>query len=151
MEKSNLTYQLIEGRPSAKLLEEILEVYISVFEDYKLEFFKNRIHEKEDVVIALCYDNTKLVAFKIGYRYNDTTLYSWVGGVLPSHRRLGIAQELASMQHTFAKEQGYKKLRTKSMNRFKPMMILNLKNGFDITKVYTNDIGQTKVIFEKDL
>jgi hypothetical protein len=37
------------------------------------------------------------------------------------------------------------------MNRFKPMMILNLKNGFDIVQVYTNDSGQTKVVFEKTL
>ncbi|MFT5215061.1 MAG: hypothetical protein ACI83H_000168 [Glaciecola sp.] len=37
------------------------------------------------------------------------------------------------------------------MNTYKPMMILNLKNGFDITKIYTNTKGQTKIIFEKDL
>ena len=37
------------------------------------------------------------------------------------------------------------------MNRFKPMMILNLKNGFSITKVYTNTKGQTKIVFEKQL
>jgi len=42
-------------------------------------------------------------------------------------------------------------MRTKSMNRFKPMMILNMKSGFDITNIYTNDVGQTKIIFEKDL
>ncbi len=35
------------------------------------------------------------------------------------------------------------------MNRFKPMMIMNLKEGFDIKQVYTNDKGQTKIIFEK--
>jgi len=37
------------------------------------------------------------------------------------------------------------------MNRFKSMMILNLKNGFDIKSVYTNEVGQTKVVFEKTL
>ena len=31
------------------------------------------------------------------------------------------------------------------------MMILNLKNNFDIKQVYTNDSGQTKIIFEKNI
>jgi len=37
------------------------------------------------------------------------------------------------------------------MNSFKPMMILNLKNGFDIVSVYTNVTNQTKIVFEKEL
>lgn len=147
----NFVYQLIEGKPSALLLDEILEVYKSVFEDYKLEFFKERIHQKEDLVIALCYEYKSLIAFKIGYRYNESTFYSWVGGVLPSYRQQGIAKHLAHMQEEAVIKKGYRKLRTKSMNKFRPMMILNLKNGFDIVQVYTNDSGQTKVVFEKEL
>ena len=37
------------------------------------------------------------------------------------------------------------------MNQYKPMMILNLKRGFDIVDIYTNTKGQTKIIFEKEL
>ena len=151
MANAKLTYRIIEGLPDQALLSDIIDVYKAVFDDYKLEFFKNRIHQKEDVAIAVCYDTTQLVGFKIGYRYNGNTFYSWVGGVLTTHRQQGIAQQLMSLQHTYAQRKSYLKIRTKSMNRFKPMMILNLKNGFDIVKVYTNDIGQTKVIFEKDL
>ena len=55
------------------------------------------------------------------------------------------------LQHEVAKKKGYEKVRTKSMNRFKSMIILNLKNGFDIQQVYTNDSDQTKIIFEKEL
>lgn len=151
MEKNNATYTTIQGQPSQELLEEILIVYKAVFEDYKLDFFKARIREKEDLVIILCQDIAKLVGFKIGYKYNETTFYSWVGGVLHEHRRKGIAKRLAQLQEEIVKNKGYQKLRTKSMNRFKPMMILNLRNGFDIVQVYTNDIGQTKIIFEKKL
>jgi predicted GNAT superfamily acetyltransferase len=92
-----------------------------------------------------------LVGFKIGYRYNETTFYSWVGGVLLSYRQKGIAKHLAKLQEENVTTKRYSKMRTKSMNRFKPMMILNLKNGFNIVQVYTNDIGQTKVVFEKEL
>ncbi len=58
---------------------------------------------------------------------------------------------MTHMQEDYAKQNGYKILRTKSMNHFKPMMILNLKNGFDIVKFYTNDSNQTKIVFEKSL
>jgi hypothetical protein len=34
------------------------------------------------------------------------------------------------------------------MNRFKPMMILNLTKGFEITKVYTNSKGQRKLLLK---
>ena len=37
------------------------------------------------------------------------------------------------------------------MNQYKPMLILNIKNGFDIVQIYTNDSGQTKIVFEKEL
>ena len=58
---------------------------------------------------------------------------------------------IAELQEQEVKAQGYQAIRTKSMNRFKSMMILNLKNGFDIKSVYTNEVGQTKVVFEKTL
>ena len=151
MEKNECSYTVIKGQPSAEMLDEILVVYKAIFEDYKLEFFTSRIHEKEDLLIILCHSKDKLVGFKIGYKYNDNTFYSWVGGILPEYRRRGIAKKLAGKQEEIIKEKGYKKLRTKSMNSFKPMMILNLKNGFDVIQVYTNDSGQTKIVFEKVL
>lgn len=151
MVESNYSYQVISGIPSQHVLEALLHLYGQLFEDAKLEFFVDRVQNKEDLVIVLCYDQNTLVGFKLGYRYNENTLYSWVGGVIPHFRKQGIAQRLMEHQHTCAKEKGYKKVRTKSMNRFKPMMILNLKNGFDIIRIYTNDSGQTKIIFEKTL
>jgi predicted GNAT superfamily acetyltransferase len=149
--KHLFTYQVILGIPNQNVLDVLLDVYQQLFEDAKLDFFVDRIQTKEDLIIVLSYNEKKLIGFKLGYRYGENTLYSWVGGVLPSYRKQGIAQKLLELQHQTAKEKGYKKVRTKSMNRFKPMMALNLKNGFDIVKVYTNDSGQTKIIFEKPL
>ncbi len=151
MVSDRFTFEILEGIPSKELLEEITHVYKSIFEDYKLDFFKNRIHQKEDLVMVLCYQKNELVGFKIGYRYNDNTFYSWVGGVLSEQRNNGIAKQLAQLQEQKVKENGYQKLRTKSMNSFKPMMILNLKNGFEIKSMYTNEAGQTKIVFEKQL
>lgn len=151
MNESVYTYRTIEGIPKPAVIQQLLRVYDQLFEDAKLDFFVERIHSKQDLIINLCYHNSELIGFKLGYQYNENTLYSWVGGVLPGYRKKGIAQKLMELQHQAGKEKGYQKVRTKSMNRFKPMIILNLKNGFDIKQVYTNDSGQTKIIFEKDL
>ncbi len=150
MEKNNdLRFELIEGIPNAKKLKTLLTLYQSIFEDARPKFFKQRLNEKEDVLSIVAIYNGNPVGFKIGYRYDKQTFYSWVGGILKSNRNKGIAKQLSQLQQDWAKNKNYIKIRTKSMNRFKPMMILNLKNGFDIKEVYTNDSGQTKIIFEK--
>lgn len=151
MEKSNLTYHTLEACPDSDILDHVLLLYNLLFEDADIEFFVDRLQTKENILLNLCYKDDILIGFKIGYRYNETTFYSWIGGVIEEHRNKGIAKRLMRLQHQSAKEMGFLKLRTKSMNRFKPMMILNLKNGFDIVQVYRNDSGQTKIVFEKDL
>lgn len=152
MEKSNITYQLITGIPDENTFQKLKDIYTSVFEDADATFFEHRFKTQTDFLSVLAFtEDNKLIGFKIGYRYNETIFYSWVGGVLPNYRQQGIARQLAKLQEQWAKQNGYTKIRTKSMNRFKPMLILNLKNGFNIVKVYTNDKQQTKIVFEKDI
>ena len=151
MNDQNIKIKSIQGIPSNEVLNELLTLYTSVFEDAIVDLFMERISTKEDVVSIIAYKNEVPVGFKIGYRYNESTFYSWVGGVLFNHRKEGVAKQLATTQESIAKEKRYTKLRTKSMNRFKPMLILNLKNGFDIVQVYTNEKGQQKIVFEKDI
>jgi len=151
MVKNNIIYKTIKGVPSEKLYQELASLYHYLFEDADLKFFKQRIDVQLKALYVLAYNDTILIGFKIGYPYNAYTFYSWVGGVLPEFHNQGIAKQLAKLQEDYAKNKGFTKLRTKSMNQFKPMMILNLKNGFDITKIYTNTKGQTKIVFEKQL
>jgi len=151
MENVNITYKNIKGLPDKSLLIELSELYCNIFEDADLIFFKNRITEQTELFSVLAFHNNILIGFKIGYPYNDSAFYSWIGGVTLMYRKQGVATKLAKLQEVYAKKEGFKKLRTKSMNAYKPMMILNLKNGFDIKQVYTNDKGQTKIFFEKDI
>ncbi|WP_420551936.1 GNAT family N-acetyltransferase [Tenacibaculum aiptasiae] len=151
MKDQNLFFKQIDGIPDKKGLEELLTLYTSVFNDAITDFFLERIQTKEKVFSIIAYYNNNPVGFKIGYQYNSNTFYSWVGGVLPQYRKKGIASNLAKLQESWALQNDFKKLRTKSMNKFKPMLILNLKNGFDIIQVYTNEKGQTKIVFEKSI
>ena len=126
-----------------------LYLYCEIFNDADVFFFKQRLVDNENVYSIIAYIDDKPIGFKVGYYYSDDTFYSWVGGILPDYRKKGIATKLAELQEQYAKSAGYSKLRTKSMNQYKSMMILNLKRGFDIVKFYTNEKGQTKIVFEK--
>ncbi len=151
MEKDSLNYKLVVGNSNTTLLKELLKIYTLVFEDADVDFFKTRFNEHPEVISVLVYHKNKLIGFKIGYPYDEDTFYSWIGGVLSDFRQKGIAENLAKQLELAARSLGFRKLRTKSMNKFKPMMILNLKRGFDIVSIYTNEAGQTKIIFEKEI
>ncbi len=151
MANDSITYQIVVGNSNKETLHRLLKIYSEVFKNADIDFFKERINKIPKVTSALAYDKRQLIGFKIGYPYNEDTFYSWVGGVLPNYRHQGIANNLAEHQELAANSQGFRKLRTNSMNQFKPMMILNLKRGFDIVKFYTNSKKQTKIVFEKHL
>ena len=149
MKDQKINFKLIEGIPEQKYLDDLVNLYTSIFEDAVIPIFIQRLQTNKKNLSLIAYKNKIPVGFKIGYKYNNHTFYSWVGGTLSNYRKKGIANTLAKQQENWAKNNGFTKLRTKSMNRFKPMLILNLKNGFDIVQVYTNEKEQTKIIFEK--
>jgi len=82
-------------------------------------------------LILIAYDDNKAVGFKVGYE-RDGFFYSWMGGVLPSHRRLGIAQALSDRQEEWAKAQNYFSITFKTRNQHKAMLLFAIGNGFDI-------------------
>lgn len=45
-------------------------------------------------LVLIAEENGLPVGFKLGYGADDGTLYSWLGGVLPAHRKIGLAQRL---------------------------------------------------------
>ena len=102
-------------------------------------------------LVQLAFDGEQAVGFKVGYALDKDVFYSWLGGVLPEFRGRGIAQTLIEQQHRWCAQQGYRTIRTKTLNRWKSMLILNLKNGFDIIETYTDNQGTRKIVLEKGL
>ncbi len=150
-EKNKIRYSSIEGIPEEEELQSLLRLYTQIFKDAQPEFFLNRLGSKEDLLSIIAYSNKQAVGFKIGYRYDQSTYYSWIGGVIENFRKQGLGAKMAQLQESWVRKKKYKKLRTKSMNQYRAMMILNLKNGFDIVQIYTNQSDQTKLVFEKNL
>ncbi|MDN2714162.1 GNAT family N-acetyltransferase [Janthinobacterium sp. SUN120] len=75
------------------------------------------------------------VGCKLGYAAEDGSLYSWLGGVLPAHRKTGLAQRLLEAQETWASEHGFAAVTVKSMNRYPAMLRLLIRNGYQIRLV----------------
>lgn len=85
----------------------------------------------------------------IGYQDRKTRFYSWLGGVYPEYRGQGIASELVVKQHAWCRSQGYSVVRTQTKNKWRNMLILNLRHGFDVVGTYTNEHREPKIILEK--
>ncbi len=143
------------GCPS-QVLDSLVALANTIFESDSGYRIADRIRgNRHGVLIQCVYDHNSMIAFKIGYgvgHQEQGKFYSWLGGVLPDYRRKGIATKLAFDQHQWAMENGYKKIYTKSQNRFKSMMILNLKLGFDLMDIErTSPRSKNKIIFCKKL
>ncbi|AVR01076.1 GNAT family N-acetyltransferase [Oceanobacillus iheyensis] len=106
---------------------------------------------KPPLVIVTAMDGERVIGYKIGYALDNSTFYSWLGGVNPRYRNHGIASALMEKQHHYLKERGYKVVQTKTMNRWRGMLVLNIKNGFDVLATYTDEKGFHKIILEKRL
>ncbi|WP_325100945.1 GNAT family N-acetyltransferase [Metabacillus niabensis] len=86
----------------------------------------------------------------MGYELKADTFYSWLGGVAPKYQKHGIGTKLMEMQHQWIKENGYSYVQTKTMNKWRSMLILNIKNGFDVIDTYIDKKGLQKIVLEKD-
>jgi GNAT superfamily N-acetyltransferase len=115
------------------------------------QWFYKTFNQHQKFHLAIAYIEDQPVGFKIGYARNPDEFYSWLGGVLPEFRGLGIASDLMATQHEWCQKQGYSKISTKTQNRFKPMLILNIKNGFEIIGTEPSDKDGMKILMEKKI
>jgi len=141
----------IEGKPDLKTLAEIEKFYVSIFEHVEPGKFAKRISEAVNLLTILALHQNKIVGFKIGYQSAPKEFYSWVGGVDENYRNRGIAAELMRKQHLWCRKNWFKLIRTKTRNKFKSMLILNIKHGFDIIDVYSDINNELKIVLEKHL
>lgn len=82
-------------------------------------------------LILLAYEEEQAIGFKVGYE-REGFFYSWMGGVLPDHRRKGVAQALANYQEKWAKTHNYFSITFKTRNQHKAMLLFAIRNGFNI-------------------
>jgi GNAT superfamily N-acetyltransferase len=109
----------------------------------------SRVGSEYLLVVAVC--DGEIVGFKLGYPLSATCFYSWIGGVSPKVRRLGVGRRLLRHQEELVRGRGFGLLRVKSMNRFPSMLALMIAEGYAITAVEGEDPATLKIVFEKRL
>jgi len=146
-----ITYSQTEGKPEIELLSSIQALYEEIFGNIDQDKFKKRVQTSECLLTVIAWSDHKMIGFKMGYASDANTFYSWIGGVKKEHRKNGIARELMLLQHKWCAQNKFQYIRTKTMNRWRGMLILNLKNGFDIIETYTDEKKELKIVLEKRL
>jgi GNAT superfamily N-acetyltransferase len=135
-------------------LEEIYTVFRLIPEFDPLEdpsIFSQRI-SSHFFIALIAYSSGVPVGFKLGYAKSSTIFYSWLGGVLPEFRRIGIASLLADVMEAKASAEGYQKLVFKTRNCFKEMLIFGLKRGYQVVGwEERNEVSQHRILLEKRL
>ncbi|WP_243290496.1 GNAT family N-acetyltransferase [Bacillus sp. FJAT-47783] len=134
--------------PDKKLIDSIQELHVLIFGH---PFSFERLQTKNNILMLLAIEDNKVIGYKIGYEENEKYFYSWIGGVHPNYRNYGIASKLMYLQHSWCEENGYQAVKTKTKNKWRNMLILNLKHGFDIIGTYTDSKGEAKIILQKQL
>ncbi|GJM31572.1 MAG: N-acetyltransferase [Saprospiraceae bacterium] len=113
-----------------------------------------KYHQRLDTVpylILVAWEVEKAVGFKVGYE-RDGSFYSWMGGVLPGFRRMGIAQALADHQEAWARQHFYSSITFKTRNQHKNMLTFALRNGFDIIGFKEKEtVATNRILLRKTL
>lgn len=117
---------------------------------------EEELPRKRNCHLWVAYDETKsfgerVLGFKLGYEMEVDEYYSWRGGVSADARKSGVGSLLMNVQHAWCKEFGYKRIQTRTRNKWRDMLILNIKHGFNISGTILDDKNQTKIILEKNL
>jgi GNAT superfamily N-acetyltransferase len=150
MSQAQLSFTIRQASPAELLWvhERIPEFPGKASLDFYTERLKYRLHlglvaEKEG----------ELLGFKVGYQ-SDTpdTFYSWMGGVRPEFRKMGIADALAEYQEEWGREKGFKAVFFKTRNRFPAMISFGLKRGFKIIEIIPKGgVDDYRVVMSKRL
>ena len=140
-----------ESEMSSEVEKNIFELCKIVFGKFDENKFKLKIFNKKKILVQTVWWNQNLAGFKIGYALDATTYYSWLGAISPDYRNCGLAQDLMTQQHAWCKKNGFQKIHTKSQNKWKEMLALNIKNGFEIVGVEKFKKKELKIILEKSI
>lgn len=113
--------------------------------------YRQRLGDAPNLILVAEVDGA-LAGYKVGYAQSEDVFYSWLGGVLPAYRRLGLAQRLLEYQQQWVAQQGYGAIEVRSKNKFPGMLILLIKNGYKIVAVEANaPLDQRKITFRKEI
>jgi predicted GNAT superfamily acetyltransferase len=145
----NYNYVIFNSIPDGDVLEGITTLHKDIFGTS--DDLINKMASKPQLLVITAMKGKKVIGYKIGYAIANNKFYSWLGGVDTNYRKHGVASMLMEKQHQYLKGNGYNIVQTKTMNKWRSMLVLNIKNGFDVIGTYRDEKGLHKIILEKKL
>lgn len=149
-EKIPITIETMTG-VTPTVIERIAPIVKTIGGEWDPGWFNGTLNNRVKHHCALAVVEGQTIGYKLGYENDPWEFYSWLGGVLPEYRELGIASALMTAQHEWCASQGYHKILTKTQNRWREMLLLNIKAGFHIIGTQESAEGGLKIILEKKL
>lgn len=146
--RMDMEYKQYTNIPESWVMDGILTIHQEIFEDATLP---EKAEAKKNILFLVAIDHERIAGYKIGYELSDDTFYSWYGAVHPDYRGQGIAGELMRRQHSYLKEAGYHTVQTKTRNKWREMLILNIRHGFDVIETFVDGEGIHRIVLEKKL
>lgn len=145
-------FQTLVNWPEPEIENQLLALHRSIF---GAEATAQDLHERFSAyrhgLVLLAWEEQTLIGYKIGYERKTHHYYSWLGGIHPDWRKQGIGAQLMVLQHQWCRDHHYHTIRTHTKNKWREMLILNLRHGFDIIGTLTDEQGEPKLILEKKL
>ena len=130
------------------LVAEILYVAGRVFEEIDSDDIRWRLAHMPALTVFAARKEDRLCGFKIGYAVTSHRYNSWLGGVDPGYRRLGIAAALMQQQHDWVFANGFEVIETEVLQLNHPMQQLNESAGFNAAGVRF-DKPEARIIYRK--
>lgn len=136
-------------------IDDVVKISATIDEfDRKLdkEYFENRYEDKEHLIIV-AYVNSQPAGYIVAYnRFNDSSLYCWMGAVNSKFRKMGILTQLMDYQDKWAKKRGYNKIKIKTRNNKRAMLHYLVKHGFMFTGIEPRStMEEYRIFLEKDI
>lgn len=143
-----VTYLEAHAPLEETLVAGILDVAGRVFEQIDEDDVRWRLGRMPALSVFAAERDGALCGFKIGYAVTSRRYYSWLGGVDPASRRLGVALALMGQQHDWAFGAGFEVIETEVLQNNHAMQQLNERAGF-IAAGMRFDKTEPRIIYRK--
>lgn len=125
-----------------KIIEQLVSLCDAIPEferPYSRQVLESRLHNTHALLLIARIEG-EVAGFKLGYQTCDNVFYSWLGGVIPDFRGLGLASSLLAFQENWASKKGYARIEVKTRNCFPAMLNMLIASQYQITAM-TADAG----------
>jgi len=131
----------------------VTDLYNQMFQPGRTEeSFRRRFAGRYNSLILVANVEGRPVGFATGFELKPSVYFSWLIGILPDARRMGIASQLMEAQCGWAAEHNYHYVRMECHNAHRPILHMAIKLGFNIVGIrWDQDRLDNLVIFEKSL